>query len=281
MTADPSTSTIDTNTHGTEAQGASATTYPDSRRPTAQPAAVPFGRLLAVELRKMVDTRSGRWLLAVIVGLAAAVLVGLHIWADGPMQTFSALFSFASIPVGFLLPVLAILTMTSEWSQRTALVTFTLEPRRLRVILAKSLAGLLVGVAVLAIVAVLAAIGTVAATVRFDVVDPWQLRAGPFAMSLLALAIPLVQGLAFGLLFANSALAIVLYYVIPMAFSFLHLWSAAATVLKWTDVNMAMQPLETGAMSTEQWQHLGVSALVWVVLPYVVGAVLTIRREVK
>ena len=37
----------------------------------------------------------------------------------------------------FLLPILAIMLVTSEWSQRTALVTFTLEPRRSRVVLAK------------------------------------------------------------------------------------------------------------------------------------------------
>ena len=31
---------------------------------------------------------------------------------------------------GFLLPVLGIMLVTSEWSQRTAMVTFTLEPHR-------------------------------------------------------------------------------------------------------------------------------------------------------
>ena len=31
--------------------------------------------------------------------------------------------------------------VTSEWSQRTAMTTFTLEPRRMRIVLAKMLAG--------------------------------------------------------------------------------------------------------------------------------------------
>ena len=39
--------------------------------------------------------------------------------------------------MGILLPVLGILLVTSEWSQRTAMVTFTLEPSRSRVIAAK------------------------------------------------------------------------------------------------------------------------------------------------
>ena len=41
-----------------------------SRRP-----AIPFSRLVSVELRKMVDTRAGRWLLISIAGLTALVLV--------------------------------------------------------------------------------------------------------------------------------------------------------------------------------------------------------------
>ena len=40
-----------------------------------------------------------------------------------------------------LLPVVGILLVSSEWSQRTAQVSFTLVPRRPRVIAAKMLAG--------------------------------------------------------------------------------------------------------------------------------------------
>src|SRR5207344_2799662 len=40
-----------------------------------------------------------------------------------------------------LLPVLGIMLVTSEWSQRTAMTTFALEPRRMRIVLAKMLAG--------------------------------------------------------------------------------------------------------------------------------------------
>ncbi len=43
--------------------------------------------------------------------------------------------------------MLGILTVTGEWSHRTALTTFTLEPRRSRVLLAKCLPPLLVTVA--------------------------------------------------------------------------------------------------------------------------------------
>ena len=40
----------------------------------SQTPAIPFSRLVKVELRKMVDTRAGRWLLISIAGLTALVL---------------------------------------------------------------------------------------------------------------------------------------------------------------------------------------------------------------
>ena len=39
------------------------------------------------------------------------------------------------------MPVVGILLVTSEWTQRTAMISFTLVPHRSRVLLAKLLAG--------------------------------------------------------------------------------------------------------------------------------------------
>ena len=51
---------------------------------TATPS-VPFGRLVRVELRKMTDTRAGRWLLGITVGvlvLAAGIVVTISVFDD-------------------------------------------------------------------------------------------------------------------------------------------------------------------------------------------------------
>ena len=65
--------------------------------------------------------------------------------ADQARTTSSAIANFIS---GFLLPVLGIMLVTSEWSQRTAMVTFTLEAHRGRVVTAKLVAGLLLALIV-------------------------------------------------------------------------------------------------------------------------------------
>ena len=57
--------------------------------------------------------------------------------------------------------MLGILAVTSEWGQRTALVTFTLEPHRGRIVIAK-----LVATVVLGAVAVVVALGLAAARQR-------------------------------------------------------------------------------------------------------------------
>ena len=49
-------------------------------------------------------------------------------------------------PDGILLPVLGVMSVTSEWSQRTAMVTFALEPSRGRVIAAKYVSALVIAV---------------------------------------------------------------------------------------------------------------------------------------
>ncbi|MFD0891202.1 ABC transporter permease, partial [Streptosporangium algeriense] len=104
---------------------------------------IPFHRLLLVETRKIFDTRSGKILTAVLVALTVVSVVGRGLVAGPRLFT---LVGTAGIGFGILLPVLAVLSVTGEWSHRTALTTFTLEPRRARVLAAKFLPPLAVAV---------------------------------------------------------------------------------------------------------------------------------------
>ena len=116
-----------------------------------------------MELRKLVDTRAGRWLL-ITIGLVAAAIVALQlVCADDADQTFTNFFVPSLLPVGVLLPVLGILSITSEWSQRTALTTFALVPRRERVVVAKLTAVVLAALASVLVSLAVAAVGTLVA----------------------------------------------------------------------------------------------------------------------
>ena len=115
------------------------TAQPQAVRPTPI-GAIPFSRLVNVEFRKSWDTRAGFWLLfsigaiVLVAELIAAIVTGVNDVDDVNFGTFATVAGFIS---QILLPVLGIMLVTSEWSQRTAMVTFSLEPRRARVVQAK------------------------------------------------------------------------------------------------------------------------------------------------
>src|SRR4051794_2225819 len=118
------------------------------------------GRLVAVELRKMVNTRAGFWLQTAMVAITIAVVIVRSIVGDAADHTFASVLQVGLWPGAVLLPVIGILLVTSEWSQRTGMLTFALVPVRSRVIGAKLLASI-----VLALAMLVAAVAIVAAAV--------------------------------------------------------------------------------------------------------------------
>lgn len=245
---------------------------------------VPMSRLFRLELRKMVDTRAGFWLFAAMGIAIAIIMVAMLIWANDSDLTFGGMFGLMNIPTGFLLPVLAILLVTSEWSQRTGLVTFTLEPRRPRVIVAKLATSLVAAIAAVVLATVGATIGTLLAGVFRDSGAQWDMTWIGFGHSAMLQFLPLLEGFAFAMLIMNSAAAIVLYFVLPI------IWSILAQVIPWIhehvqtwlDFSVAQAPFQSGtAASGEDWAHLAVAGSVWILLPLVVGVWRLLRSEVK
>ncbi len=258
---------------------ASAPALGDRRRAAAQ-APIPMRRLVRVEIRKMADTRSGTWLLIGLAALTLVITVIYFVTADPPERTFLHFMSATLGPQGFLLPVLGILLVTSEWSQRTGLVSFTLVPLRGRVLTAKVLAGLLVGVGAIVLSVAFAALAAVigGSPGAFAHFGPDEL--GKFGILQLT---GIVQGLGFGLLFLSSAPAIVSYFVFPTALNIVaSLWSPLADVQPWIDLWASQAPLFTAEdLSGTQWAQIGTSNLIWVVLPFVIGIARVLRAEVK
>lgn len=242
---------------------------------------VPLSRLIKVELRKMVDTKAGAWLLGVIafVTLAAIVIFGLA--AADEDKTFGNFSAFAGTPQGFLLPVMAILLITQEWTQRTAMVTFALEPHRERVLASKVLGALVIGIGMFALALAFAA-GASAVFGGDGAFDDFAF-ADIGAFGLLQI-LGVLQGLAFGLLLLNSAAAIVSFFLIPTIFSIVaNVWTALDDAKGWIDFGTAQAPLMDGAdtLTGQEWAQLAFTAFLWVILPLTAGAVRMLRAELK
>jgi ABC-2 type transport system permease protein len=259
---------------------------------TASPAPIDFSqtsqvkmsRLFRVELRKVTDTRAGLWLLVAIVGLTLLADVIFLFAAKSSELTYENFAAVTATPQGFILPILGILLVTSEWSQRTGLVTFTLEPSRGRVVIAKFLAVVAIGLAAVAIALALGALFNVIGAGVAGGAGDWDLGfAGARDFTLLQL-IGIIQGLAFGMLFMNSAVAIVLFFVIPTAWSILFgLVGFLEDAAPWLDLGTAQQPLfdASHSLSATEWSQLLVTSLIWIVAPLVAGVIRLLRAELK
>ncbi|MET8838068.1 ABC transporter permease [Micromonospora sp. NPDC004540] len=252
---------------------------PALRRPAATGPSL--ARLTGVELRKLADTRAGRWLL-ITIGLVAAVIVTVQIFVvEDAEQTFTAFFTPALFPVGLLLPVLGILSITGEWSQRTALTTFALVPRRERVVTAKLAAVVLAALASVLVSLAVAAAGTLASRATGGA-GAWTLDWHLLPYAAVFQVANVLMGAGFGLLLLNTPLAIVTYLLLPTVWSILAaMIRALREPARWLDTSVTMEPLLSPGMTAGEWGRLGVSLAVWLLVPLVAGLVRTLRREVS
>jgi len=262
---------------------ATATATPTVPAPHATPVSRPsIARLTLVEVRKMTDTRAGFWLLAVTALAYAAVVVVMLVAADPPDLTFYGILQITMLPAGVLLPVIGILAVTSEWTQRGALTTFTLVPERERIAAAKLLAGFVLAGASVAAGLLFAAAGNAIGIAFFDGDGSWSLTAGALGNAVLFQLINMTIGVAFGMLLMNSALAIVMYFLLPTIWGMLtSMIDALRTPAEWLDLGMTTQPLVDNTMSGSDWPKLAASVGVWLVLPLVAGLARLLRREVS
>jgi len=256
----------------------------DAVRPPIEP--IPMSRVIAVEFRKMFDTRSGFWLLASI-GIASVLATGATIlFAPEDAQTYEAFATAVGFPMAVILPMIAILAVTSEWSQRSGLTTFTLVPSRGRVIAAKAIGAAGIGVVSMFVALGVGALGNVVGTAISGAPTTWNIQPMEFANIVLANVLGMAVGFMLGVLIRNSSAAIVGYFVyslvLPTMFAMLAAFQDWFRDLQpWVDFNFAQTRLFDSSLTGEHWAQLGISGLLWLVLPLTIGLVMLRRSEVK
>ncbi len=250
------------------------------------PARTPFRRILKVELRKMFDTRSGFWLMASIVILAVLATAATIIFAPGDELTYEAFASAVGFPMAIILPIVAILAVSSEWSQRTALTTFTLVPSRGRVLAAKGLLTVIIGAVSMLIAGAVGALGNIVGTSIAGVDATWNVGAVDFLHIILANELGMLMGLMLGIVIRNSPGAIVAYFVYSLvlpgasgALAATQQWWADNGA--WFDHAWASMALYEADMTGQMWAQLAVTSTIWLVIPLAIGTRMLLRSEVK
>ncbi|KZF02448.1 ABC transporter permease [Rhodococcus sp. EPR-157] len=258
---------------------------PAMGRRTARP--IPIARLVKVELRKMFNTRSGFWMLTSIGVLSVIATGAVVIFAPDSDVTYASFASAVGFPMSVILPMIAILAVTSEWSQRSGLTTFTLVPSRGRVIGTKAVATLLVGLGSVAVAFTVGALGNVVGSALAGVDTVWDISLSMAPQMVLGNLVGMAIGFTLGVVLRNSAAAIVGYFVVSLVMPGILVLLAQVRswfedLQPWIDWNETQVALFEGATNTgEEWAMLGSTTMIWIVIPLVIGVLLLRRSEVK
>lgn len=248
--------------------------FDDTRR-------VGMARLVRVELRKILDTRAGLWLL-IAIGAVTATALGIYLGVATHSQlTFDNALAVAGSPQTLILPVLGALSITSEWSQRTGLVSFTLEPSRLRVVLAKVFAMVIISLGVVATAYVFGALANeLGIIIRGH--GSWHYHISWVFDVALAQIITVLEGLGLGMLLMSSAAAIVVYYVARIVFPILlNVIPGIAGSQPWIDLNVSVGNLFGHQLDSQGWLQLLITVCIWLGIPFGIGFTRLLRSEVK
>jgi ABC-2 type transport system permease protein len=249
-------------------------------------APIPFRTVVGVELRKAFDTRSGFWLMVAIAAAGVIATGAVLAFASDSDLTYDNFAAAIGVPMTILLPVVAILAVTGEWSQRAGLTTFTLVPHRGRVIRAKLVVTIAIGLVSMALALSMGALGNIVGTGLKGVDTTWDLSFTSILYIVGADLIGMMVGFMLGVVSRNSAGAIVAYFsywfVVPtlsMVLAANQSWFEKAQ--PWVDFNYDQGRMYDGSFSGQDWLQLGLTGAVWLLLPLAFGLWRVLRAEVK
>jgi ABC-2 type transport system permease protein len=249
-------------------------TYPPAARQE-----IPFGNLFRAELAKITSIRAARLLLAATALLAVAAEAVPVIFTHDVTQNRASYLTWSALGLTRLLPIVLIMAMTAEYSQRTALTTFTVEPRRALVLTAKVASGLTLSAVagLFALVVTSVTVAVVGASGHHHIATSWDwAELAGFVLFVMATS---AIGIALGAAVHNTAAAIVTFFALAAAFNLLMI-PALAKAGAWVNTTQTF-----GWMVAGQWSghipQIVVSAALWILLPLAIGTARTVRRDIS
>jgi len=249
-------------------------------------APIPLSRVVRVELRKMFDTRSGFWLIASIVITGLIATVATVAFAPDEDLTYYNFAKAVGFPITVILPMVALLAITSEWSQRSGLTTFTYVSSRRRVVGAKTLSAIIIAVASMLFAFAAGAVGNVVGSTIAGTPMVWDLSVAHAVTIVLGNLVSLSIGTMLGMLLRSSAGGLVMYFVLVLLVPNLTSLLAASQdwfkdLQPWVDLPFAQTYLFEGVQSATQWAQIATAFTLWVVVPGFFGLRRVMRSEVK
>ena len=247
---------------------------------------IPLSRVVRVELRKMFNTRSGFWLIASIGITGRLATIATIAFASDQNLTYYNFAKAIGFPITVILPMVALLSITSEWSQRRGLTTFTYVSSRRRVVWAKTLSAVIIAVASMLFAFAAGAVGNVVGSTIADTSTVWDLSVGHALTIVLGNLVSMSIGTMLGMLLRSSAGGLVMYFVLVLLVPNLTSLLAASQdwfkhLQPWVDLPFSQTHLFDGMQNGTQWAQVATAFTLWVVVPGFFGLRRVMRSEVK
>jgi ABC-2 type transport system permease protein len=247
-------------------------------------------RLVRAEFLKLRTTQVWFWLLLAVLAIAVLVILGTFLPSDGIHDKAQVPDIFAATNTAYIAVfVLGVLGVTTEFRYQTITATVLVTPSRWALITAKMIAyailGALYAVACIALELAIALPWLSARNIDFDLGDP-NLRRALFGL-FLVLALFGIIGLGVGALLRNQIVAVTVGVIFLLILQNLLLlipgvrdaWpympaGAVAAILASPDMNAPDVVTLTSPL-------VGViSLLLWAFIPAILGASLTMNRDI-
>lgn len=254
------------------------------------PARVRFGNLVKAESRKYVNTRAALVLSILTAAVLAVATIGAII-AYPDLTKIATGTDLLFLPLGaasMLTVVIVILPVTSEWTQRGALTTFVVEPRRERVVAAKALVTLGVVLAVWMAIQLSWAVFNAAGAAAHGLEASWEFHWVRWFGAIEVLLLDATVAFALALLLRNTALTVTVFVAGPVTVGTLSQFGELlAKIAAWIRTpGVSLQTIlsaQTGGQTPDAtlWGQFTVGVVVWIVVPLAIGLWLNHRAEAK
>ena len=217
----------------------------------------------------MTNTVSGKVLLPLGAALMAVFGLGRAFIPSADI-TFGRIATTACIPGSWIVMAMAVLLVSGEFTRREAAVTFTLDPRRGRVLAAKAVVAMGLALAAACWALIVAGVSYLLAPALAGVTLPPDLEPGRIAVVFGGLVFTTLAGQALGLLTRNAVAPIVVMLAWPTVSMLVARSSEVAQkIIAWIDLEPVAALFHSSAQA---WAQLGTSVLAWIVLPGAIGA---------
>ena len=245
------------------------TSSPELTAATCTPSPLTLTRTVAVEARKVTNTVSGKVLLPLGAALMAVFGLGRAFIPSADI-TFGRIATTACIPGSWVIMAMAVLLISGEFTRREAAITFTLDPRRGRVLAAKAVVAMGLALAAACWALIVAGVSYLLAPALAGVTLPPDLEPGRIAVVFGGLVFTTLAGQALGLLTRNAVAPIVVMLAWPTVSMLVARSSEVAQkIIAWIDLEPVAALFHSSAQA---WAQLGTSVLAWIVLPGAIGA---------